>query len=293
MSKKIWDYFLITVGCIIMAIALNVFLVPYRIAPGGVSGIATVIYHLTSGKMPVGLTMLLINIPLFILGYNNIGKGFIIKTVYGTVILSLFIDLSEPFLHALINKYLLSIDQSLSQPDLLLYSLFGGFLIGVGLGLVLAAGATTGGTDLAASIIHRIIQTQSVGQILMLIDGLVIVFATVAFRSFKLGLYAIVSMYITSKVVDTIVEGISISKGIFIISDKWDEISKSILVSINRGVTSFYGKGMYSNIDRQILLCVAKRNEIPRIKSIVKEIDKNAFIFVSDMKEVFGEGFGE
>ena len=293
MSKKIWEYFLITTGCIIMAIALNVFLVPYRIAPGGVSGIATVIYHLTSGKMPVGLTMLLINIPLFILGYNNIGKGFIIKTVYGTVILSLFIDLSEPFLHALINKYLLSIDQSLSQPDLLLYSLFGGFLIGVGLGLVLAAGATTGGTDLAASIIHRIIQTQSVGQILMLIDGLVIVFATVAFRSFKLGLYAIVSMYITSKVVDTIVEGISISKGIFIISDKWDEISKSILVSINRGVTSFYGKGMYSNIDRQILLCVAKRNEIPRIKSIVKEIDKNAFIFVSDMKEVFGEGFGE
>ncbi len=290
--KKAWkDYLWMTIGCIISALAINIFLVPYKIAPGGVTGLATVIYYVIDGKIPVGTIMLFLNIPLFILGVRFIGRKFILRTLYSTIMLSLIIDLTEGFTQNLINIYLIKFDSSFSQPDLLLYALFGGFLLGIGLGLVFRVGATTGGSDLAAKIVNYFITGVSMGKILLVIDVSIIIVAAVAFKSVKLALYAMASMYITSKLIDTILEGFNYAKGIFIISDKSEEISEAILKQIDRGVTGLNGKGMYSGTDKQVLLCVVNRSQIKAVKDTVKKIDEKAFVILTEVREVLGEGF--
>lgn len=286
--KKIsFEYLILALGCFIMAISLNIFLVPNKIAPGGVTGIATVMFHLSHEKLPVGLTMLVLNIPLFLLGYKLIGRGFLFRTLLGSIILSIFVDITGPYT----DYFLKEVDPVFSKPDLLLYSISGGFLLGIGLGLVFRVGATTGGTDLASALAHSVFSRIPTGQILLFIDGVVVVFAAISFGSLKLGLYAIISIYITSRVIDTMLEGVNFAKGLFIISDKWEDISTEILSRINRGVTAFYGKGLYSGEDKQILLCVVRRKEIQKVKSVVNTIDPDAFIFLTDIREVLGEGF--
>jgi len=285
------EYLLIILGSIITAASINIFLVPYKIAPGGVSGIATVIYYLIDGRISVGIIMLILNIPLFLMGIKYIGGKFAVRTLFGTLFLSLVIDITEPLANSFVEKFLLDYEQMASNSDILLYSIFGGFIMGIGLGMVLRSGATTGGTDLAAKIVHSFIPGFTIGQILLFIDTSVIIFAAVSFGSFQLALYAIVTLFISSKVIDTILEGVNFAKAVFIISDKSDEISKEIMTTLDRGVTALKGTGMYTGNDRRVLLCVVHRGQLTQLKEIVNDIDKKAFVILTDVREVLGEGF--
>ena len=285
------EYLLIILGSIITAASINIFLVPYKIAPGGVSGIATVIYYLIDGRISVGIIMLILNIPLFLMGIKYVGGKFAVRTLFGTLFLSLVIDITEPLANSFVEKFLLDYEQMASNSDILLYSIFGGFIMGIGLGMVLRSGATTGGTDLAAKIVHSFIPGFTIGQILLFIDTSVIIFAAVSFGSFQLALYAIVTLFISSKVIDTILEGVNFAKAVFIISDKSDEISKEIMTTLDRGVTALKGTGMYTGNDRRVLLCVVHRGQLTQLKEIVNDIDKKAFVILTDVREVLGEGF--
>ncbi|MFZ5988234.1 MAG: YitT family protein [Bacillota bacterium] len=288
---KVWkDYLWIILGSVITAASINIFMVPYKIAPGGVSGIATVVYYLGNGRFPVGITMLALNIPLFILGMRFIGKSFIVKTLFGTILLSLVIDSTEPIARYFVENFLVRLETSYS-PDILLYAIFGGTLMGVGLGMVFKSGATTGGTDLAARIVNHFIPSFTMGQTLLFIDSSVILFAAVAFNSFQLALYAILTLYISSKVIDAILEGVNFAKALFIISDSSEEIAARILRDLDRGVTALKGTGMYTGEDKEVLLCVVHRGQLPMLKKIVSDVDKRAFIILTDIREVLGEGF--
>lgn len=281
----------ITLGVILTSLSINIFLVPFKIAPGGVSGAATVIYYMSGGKFPVGITMLILNVPLFLLGIKYIGKRFIIKTLYATIMLSVIIDVSEPLTTRFLESYLTQFQNNANIPDLLLYSIFGGFIMGAGLGMVFRSGATTGGTDLAARIVNHFIPNLTMGQLMLIIDGGVVVFASIAFSSVLLGLYAIVTLYVSSKVVDAILEGVNFAKVVFIISEKSEEIAQRILTDLDRGVTALHGKGLYTGNEKEVLLCVIQRGQLPALKEIAQKIDEKAFIILTDIREVLGEGF--
>ncbi len=285
------DYLWITLGSLLTAIAINVFLVPYKIAPGGVSGVATVVFYLSNERFPVGITMLALNVPLFIMGMRYIGRKFVIRTLLSTILLSVFIDILEPYTDFFSRNFLQRLEHSPSVPDLLLYSISGGFLMGVGLGMVFKFNATTGGSDLAARIVNHFIPNFTMGQLILFIDTSVIVFAAISFQSFLLALYAMVTLYISSKVIDAVLEGVNFAKAVFIISNKPNEISNIILKDLDRGVTSLKGMGMYTGDDKQVLLCVVQRGQLPLLKEIVKNVDDKAFVILTDIREVLGEGF--
>ncbi len=283
------DYLLIVIGSILVAVAMDIFLVPYKIASGGATGFATVLFHITGGALPVGVVIIAVNIPLFILGFKFIGKMFLIKSALSTLLLSLLIDIFEPFAVEFTRTYLSGFAEAGMASDLMLFCIFGGVIMGLGIGLVFRAGGTTGGTDIAAALLHRIFPNATIGQILLVIDGLVVVFAAIAFKSFLLPLYAIVVIYISAKIIDTILEGVDFAKAVYIISDYPEEIADLIMDKLDRGVTALDGTGMYTRKDKKVLFCVLERTQIPRLKSIVKGHDPKAFIVMSDIREVLGE----
>lgn len=285
------DYALIIIGSVLTAAAINVFLVPYKIAPGGVTGLATVIYYLSGERFPVGTTMLVLNVPLFLGGIKFIGRRFAVRTFFSTIFLSVVIDTTEPYTRFFVERFLLKLENVPTNPDLLLYSIFGGAVMGAGLGLVFKSGATTGGTDLAARIVNHFVPAFTMGQILLFIDGAVVIFAAIAFNSFLLALYAIVSLFIASKIIDAILEGVNFAKAVYIISDQAEEIAKKIMSDLDRGVTALKGTGMYTGNDKQVLLCVVHRAQLPQLKEIVTKIDKRAFLILTEIREVLGEGF--
>jgi uncharacterized membrane-anchored protein YitT (DUF2179 family) len=287
--KKAEDYLWIIIGSAITAAAINIFLVPYKIAPGGVTGIATVIFYLAGEIVPVGTIMLILNVPLFIFGYRYIGRRFFVRTLISTILLSVMIDLFEPFTTMLTEQ--LALEKLTEGPDYLLYSIFGGFFMGLGLGLVFKSGATTGGTDLGARIMHHFMPWLTMGKALLIIDSAVIIFAAIAFRSFILALYSILALYISSKIIDVILEGMNFAKSVFIISDHADTIAADIMKELDRGVTALKGIGMYSGNEKKVLYCVLQRNQLQELKTLVKRTDPLAFIILSEVTEVLGEGF--
>lgn len=274
-AKSEWrDYVLITFGCVLCSVALNMFLVPNKIAPGGVSGVATVLFH--QFGFPVGVVILVLNVPLFLLGFFVLGRSFGVKTFYATILLSVLVD-TMTWLPVLTD-------------DGLLGAVFGGMSLGAGLGLVFYANATTGGTDLLAMLIHRAIPLLSVGRILLIIDFLVVSYATLSFGNYEFGLFAIITLYLAARLIDEIVAGADRAKGVYIISLKTKEISNK-LVSRNRGVTVFYGRGAWTGKDRELLLCIIRNREIPQVKKVIRDVDPGAFVFVTQVSEVLGEGF--
>ncbi|WP_313756125.1 YitT family protein [Tissierella sp.] len=272
--KTVYSYILISVGVFLMSIALDYFLAPNTIAPGGVTGFAVVIEKIV--KVPIYITNLAINIPLFIFGAKILGKGTAIKTLYATILLSFFLKILPPIV---------------LTHDLLLSAIFGGVLCGIGLGLVFKFGGTTGGTDLAGAMLNNKIPSLSVTTFMTMIDLFVVVFAGVVGRNIEISLYSIIAMFVIMKVIDMILEGIGYQKGFFIISDNPDKISEKLMMEIGRGVTLLKGKGMYSKEDKDVLLCVVSRSQFANVKDIVKETDPYAFVMVSEMYEVLGEGF--
>jgi uncharacterized membrane-anchored protein YitT (DUF2179 family) len=289
--KGLKDYLWIILGSLIVAISINVFMVPFKIAPGGVSGVATVLHYLSYGKLPVGTTMLVLNVPLFLAGMRFIGKRFAIRTLFSTILLSMIIDFSQSISTNFAENYLSKLGYSSLAPDLLLYSIYGGLMMGLGLGIVFKFGATTGGSDLAARIINHFKPNLTMGQTILSIDSCVIIFAAISFQSVQLGMYSILTLFISSKVIDTVLEGINYAKAVFIISNKSDEIAARILEELDRGVTALKGKGMFTGENKQVLLCVLHRGQLPILKEITKKVDENAFVILTDIREVLGEGF--
>lgn len=274
--KILVDYLLITVGVILTAIALDAFLIPGRIASGGVSGLATIVYHVTG--IPVGATMLAVNIPLIISALVVIGPSFGARTVYGSILVSIAVEALRPVVPVLTQ-------------DLMLSSVYGGALAGLGMGLAFRHGGSTGGTDLAAGLINKFTHL-SVGKSLLIIDFVVVSLAGVVFSA-ELALYALISIFATSKVIDLVQEGFSYAKTAIIISSQPDAVASAILTRMGRGVTGIKGVGKYSGMDREVLMCVVSRREITQLKNLVKELDKDAFMTITDTYEVLGEGFSE
>lgn len=271
----LWDYAGVLVGSFITALGLNVFLIPNKVAAGGVSGIATVLHYLFG--VDVGMTMLVINIPLFLIATKALGTHFGLKTVIGTITLSLFTTATrtiQPMTH-----------------DIFLSTLYGGIVTGIGLGIVFRSRATTGGTDLMARLIHKYIPGFSVGQLLLTIDFIVVATAGILFASAELSLYAIIAIFLSAWVIDLVQEGISYAKAMFIISQKSETIAHNILYQLGRGVTVLEGWGSYTGQKRPVLLAVVSRAEVTRLKQLAYEADPKAFIIVTDVHEVLGEGF--
>jgi len=274
-GRIFFSYALITLGSLVTAVGLDMFLVPNRIAAGGVSGLATIIFYLFG--FPVGMTMLAMNVPLFVTSLKVLGPRFGIKTLYGFFILSVFVDLLEPVIGS-------------PTSDPLLAAIFGGSMTGAGLGLVFRAGGTTGGTDIAAQLVRKFFKTTS-GQGLLFIDGMVILLAGIVFSA-ELALYALISVFITSRVIDVVQEGVG-AKAAIIISDHTDGIARAIISQLDRGATLMEGTGAYTRKSRGVLLTVVGRWEVARLKSLVWEVDPCAFVIVTNAHEVLGEGFKE
>jgi uncharacterized membrane-anchored protein YitT (DUF2179 family) len=271
--KIINEYLLIVLGCLLTALSFNFFFIPNQIAPGGLSGIATVLYHIFG--FPVGVTTLVLNIPLFIAGIRQLGGHFGIRTLLATILLSVFIDLIK--VPALTS-------------DSLLASIYGGFLMGLGLGIIFRMNATTGGTDLFAKIIHKYFPSISVAWVLFAVDFLVVLAASILLGPSR-GLYAIVALALGAKVIDLVQEGLNTAKAFFIISDHAEAISERIIKEMERGVTMLEGRGAYTGNEKNVILCVVTRTQITQLKSMINEIDPAAFVLVADVREVMGEGF--
>lgn len=269
------DYLGVTIGVILTAVGLDAFLVPNKIAAGGVSGIATILHYVI--HVPVGAAMLVLNVPLFIGATLRLGWHYAVRSLYGTLTLSFFIDFLEPYIPALTD-------------NLLLASLYGGVLSGLGLGLVFRHKGTTGGTDLAAAIVRSFVGI-NIGQLLFLIDSTVVAAAWITFDSAELALYALITIFVTAWVIDLVQEGFSYAKAFIILTDKADQISQEIIKQLDRGATAWKARGMYTGQEKEVLLSVVGRTEVTRLKEIVRETDPQAFIILGDVHEVLGEGF--
>lgn len=265
------------VGSCIMAFAVSLFLLPNELSTGGFSGIATIIYYLF--KIPMGVTILILNIPLFIFAVFRIGKNFFIKSIIGTISLSLFIDFFDRF-------------EALTQ-DNLLACIYGGVLVGIGTAIILKNNSSTGGSDLVTRILKEYFPSFKSGSVIIIIDIIIVLLNVLFLRKIEIGLYSAIAIYLMGKMIDILFEGIYFTKLLFIVSNKNRLISNKIENEIHRGVTGLYGKGMYTNNDKLVLMCAVRRNDIASVKRVVKELDKNAFIIVTNSREVLGMGFSE
>lgn len=271
--EKFIGYLFILLGSGIVAIAFNLFLLPNQIASGGVSGISTITDSLF-GFEPAYVQWAF-NIPLFIAGVLLLGKQFGLKTLIGTIFLPFIVFLTK--------------DMEPATTDPLLGAIFGGIGVGLGLGLVFRGKASTGGTDLAAQIIHKFTGL-SLGTCVALIDGLIVLTAAIVF-DIERGLYALVGLYVTSKTIDIVQVGLGRSKMTMIITSQEEEVKKAILSEIDRGVTKLSAFGGYTDSERPILMCVVDQTEFTKLKQLVKSIDTSAFVVVMDASDVLGEGF--
>jgi uncharacterized membrane-anchored protein YitT (DUF2179 family) len=267
----------ILVGTAIMSAATIFFLLPNQISVGGFSGVATIPYYLF--KIPIGITIIVLNIPLFVIAFIKSGKKYFINAVFGTVVLSIFLNLFENF-KPLTN-------------DRLLASIYGGILSGIGNAIVLKSGGSTGGTDLLAKIVQSFKPDSKRSSMIVIFDTIVIALNVLFFKEIEVALYSVVSIYVVGKILDVFFEGIDFSKMIYIISPKHQEIAEKIGAEIERGVTYFYGKGSHTGEEKEVLFCVASRGEVGQIRKIVKSLDPGAFVVISNAREVFGEGFKE
>ncbi|MBN2777891.1 MAG: YitT family protein [Bacteroidales bacterium] len=269
---------LILTGTFIMAAGYVYFISPYKLAPGGVYGIAIVLHHMFG--FPIGLSALAMDIPLTIIGIKVLGPRFGWKTVLGFVSMAGFVDLLSYFQG----------DVPLVEGDALLSAIFGGVLIGVGLGLVFKSKATSGGSDIIAMMINKYTRIP-LGQLMIIVDSIIVLVGLIAFKDWKIPLYSWIVIYITGKVVDLILQGANYDKALFIISDKYDEIREKLLTDMSRGGTLLNGKGMYSEENKQIIFTIVNRREVEILKEFVYEADPDAFISVMNTQEILGHGF--
>lgn len=281
-SKKadeiIKDILFYAIGSSIYAVSVNMFTAPNHIAPGGVTGVATMLNYLFA--WPIGTLGLLLNIPIFIWAILQIGYKLVIKTITATVFVSAAIDLVG-----------IVIPHYTGNP--MLAAIFGGCLEGIGLSLVFMRGATTGGTDLIARLLNRRVRFVSMAKLMMCVDFVIVVASAFVYHSMESALYALIAIFVSSRLIDAILYGTDTGTGkiMFIISEKSDEISNEIINDVDRGVTKLDSKGAFTGREGEVLLCAVRRYEVAKVKDIVRTIDKSAFIIVGDAGDISGEGF--
>lgn len=273
---------MIIIGTGLMGFSIQCVFDPTGLVIGGFTGIAIIVKELTNSLIPEGLplwlTNIALNIPVFIVAFRLKGRRFVWRTIFGTAMLSIWL-----YIIPLVD---------LSQEDYILAAVFGGCFAGAGMGLVLLAKATTGGTDMVATLIQHRLKHYSIVQIMQILDGCIVLCGLYVF-GIRAALYAIVAIFITSKISDMLMEGLKYSKAAYIITDQYELVAKRIMEEMDRGVTGLMAKGMYSGEDKCMLYCVVSQKEIVRVKEIVAQVDSHAFVIVSDAREVLGEGFLE
>ena len=265
----------IIIGCILMALGTALFLLPNQLSSGGFAGISTIIYYLFN--MPLGITMLILNIPLIILTIIKVGKEIAIKGIFGTIVLSSFIDIFEKL-------------KPLTE-DRLLACIYGGILVGLGTAIVLKANASTGGTDLLSYIVRAFKPHFKISNLIVIVDITIVFLNVLFFKEVEIGLYSAIAIYLMGKMIDIVFEGVYFTKMMFIVSNKYKEIAQEIGQTLDRGSTAIYAKGTYTREKKMVLWCVASRGEVVKIKQIAQEIDPRAFIVISNAREAWGKGF--
>ena len=273
--KIIKDYLVITAGALLFAIGISLFAEPFHIAPGGVSGIAIIMNYLSG--LPVGQTIIFINIPLFIAGFLKLGRSFIISSLYAMLLSSVAVDL------------LTQVRPFVEEP--LLAALYGGLFIGAGMGLIFIHGSSTGGSDIIVRLLRLRFGGLRLGRLMFFTDLFVISLAALVFHDLNRALYAIITVYVNSIVIDGIIYGLEFSKIAYIISQKSADIARRIQDELKRGVTLFFGEGGYSKQPTKIIMCALKRQQVVKFYSIVYETDPEAFVILSNAHEVVGYGF--
>lgn len=274
-KKQIAEIFGTILGSFVISIGISLFLLPNQLSSGGIAGIGTIIYYLL--KIPMGTTIILLNIPLFLISILKIGKSFFVKSLIGTISLSTFIDCLDKF-------------KPLTQ-DRFLACIYGGIIIGVGTAIILKVNSSTGGTDMVTYIAKKYKPSIRTGNIIVIIDIIIVTLNMFFFRKIEIGLYSGIAIYLMGKIIDILFEGIDFTKLIFIVSKKSEEIAEKIGKSIERGTTGIYGKGMYTNEEILILMCAVTRRDVSKVTEIAKKIDQNSFIIITNSREVLGQGF--
>lgn len=276
--RLLMDAVSILIGSALTALGLSVFTVPNQIAPGGISGVATAIAYLV--KLPVGTLTLLFNIPLMIVAWRRLGIKPLVKTIVATVLLSVLIDVFALLVPGYINNKLLA-------------AVMGGGLIGAGLGMLLVRGISTGGTDLIGLMLFKISPGLSMGQLLMVIDTAVVLFAVAVFRNIEVALYSVVTLFVTSKAIDAIQQGVDHAKVIYIVTDQTEPLIQRLALEMGRGVTILPARGGFTGKEKAVLMTIARRSEVSPTLQTIRALDPRAFTILSDATEVHGEGFKE
>ncbi len=278
--SKSWfkDALLIIFGTFTMAVGMVFFIAPYKLVPGGVYGISIVIHHLLG--TPIGLVSLCMDIPLLLIGIKVLGKQFGIKTFVGIILTAVFVDTLGRIWG----------NNPLVEGDALLSAIFGGVLVGVGLGLIFRSKATSGGTDIVAMILSKYTHLP-LGQSLIYVDSGIVLIGLIAFQDWKIPLYSWLVIFIVGKVIDTVIEGLSVNKVVIIISDRHEDIREKILFNMERGGTYLNAEGMYEGKNKKVIYTNVSRRELPVLLAYVRDIDPNAFVSVLDAHDVLGEGF--
>ncbi|MDL2236041.1 YitT family protein [Christensenellaceae bacterium OttesenSCG-928-L17] len=280
MSKNIRtiliDSLFILIGTSVTALGIAVFTIPNRIAPGGLSGLATAISYIS--HIPVGMLTLALNVPLLIIAWRRMGLRALFKTLVSTVLLSVFIDIFSAHLPHYTNNVLLA-------------ALTGGVVTGAGMGLLLLRGISTGGTDLIGLMVHKSRPTFSLGQLLMALDTLVVLIAVLVFRDLEVALYSVVTLMVASKTIDALQQGIDHAKVIYIITGEGERILQSLAGDMGRGVTVLPARGGFTGEEKMMLMTIARRSEVASTLQIVRTLDSAAFTILSDASAVYGEGF--
>ena len=274
-KKLISEYLFISLGCIVMAMGVSLFLLPNELSTGGFSGIATILYYLCG--FPLGSTMLILNIPLLLIAYFKIGKQLFFRSIYGTVIFSVLVDILDKV-------------ETLTH-DKFLGCIYGGILMGIGTAIVLKYKASTGGSDLLSYVIRAYKPQYRSSNLILVTDAIIITLNVFFFRTVEVGLYSAIAIFLMGKMIDLIFEGINFTKVVLIISPMYKEIAEKIGNEVNRGSTGLYSRGMYTNEEKMTLLCVGSRTESYVIESIAKNVDRTSFIIILNAREVLGKGF--
>ena len=276
--EQVRSYVIITLACVLYALSFNWFYAPNDFTVGGFTGISQIINFFIP-VLPVGVMIIVLNVPLFIVGLKKFGFAFLVKSIYTMAMSSVLIDVVD-----VIHQF--------SPMDPLLACLYGGVTLGVASGLIFREEATTGGSELGAWIVRSYVERLSIGNICLGIDLTIILIYAAVFRSLNNALYGALALYITTKVLDLVVYGQNTAKLAYIISDKYEEIMQE-MIARDMGATLLNGKGVYTGSDRPLLLCAVRNKEVVSIKRFIKELDPDAFFIVCDASEVLGEGFGE
>ena len=295
--KNTFGAFLILIfGSFLSAFAINIFFTPIMLTMGGISGVASIIYHLAPNNfLPLGIIILILNIPLLILGWIKVSWRFVYKSVIGSIAYSVVLAITEKPMASWFEKYFNQATIN-GKPDLLIFCIFGGVLFGISMGLILRSGFTTGGTDILAVVIKQRYQSLTLGKILFLIDIIIVAssfffYSDIQEDAIVITMYSFIAMFLTARFTDITLEGLQLSKVAYIISDHQTEIANEIFTQLDRGATSLKATGMYSRQERGMIFCVLSNRQVPLLKDIVKRIDPAAFVIVTEAREVLGEGF--